>query len=244
MPTFLQPVLVPDRCYLFEALLWVAFQRLPVFSSDHEGEDIRKSDENRVSGAAGYPVEVIDRYIFDEECERAGIPPDPSWRAALEGSFTLPVTRYDEMLRSRGLPKDYRETLKRERSEAIQFEVAWEAWRKHYQRAIEYPASKIFVALRDGRLATLGRLLPAVAVNEAVQQLAADGMDIYGHRTDTHPEIVLVASGNRFRDQCGPERKCQLLPHRPIDIRPSRRFSRRADGRGWGRKNRRLFHNK
>jgi hypothetical protein len=77
MPTFLQPVLVPERCYLFEALLWVAFQRLPILTTDHEGVDIRQSAENRESGEAGYAVKVIDDYIFDEECDRAGIPQDP-----------------------------------------------------------------------------------------------------------------------------------------------------------------------
>jgi hypothetical protein len=70
MPTFLQPVLVPDRCYLFEALLWVAFQRLPVFSSDHEGVDIRKSDEMRESGAAGYAVDLPIQFATKFELDQ------------------------------------------------------------------------------------------------------------------------------------------------------------------------------
>jgi hypothetical protein len=84
MAIFLQPVVIPKRCYLFEVLLWVAFQRLPVATSDMEGKDIRDSDENRGSGQGGYEINAIDTYIFDEECEYAGIPPDPSWRAVIE----------------------------------------------------------------------------------------------------------------------------------------------------------------
>jgi hypothetical protein len=52
MATFLQPVAVPERCYLFEVLLWLAFQRLPIAASDMEGKDIRDSDEIRGSSRA------------------------------------------------------------------------------------------------------------------------------------------------------------------------------------------------
>jgi hypothetical protein len=84
MPTFLQPVAIPERCYLFEVLLWLAFLRLPIAVGDPEGGgDIRDSDEVR---ADGYAIKVIDEYIFDEEYERAGIPPDPLWRATIEGT--------------------------------------------------------------------------------------------------------------------------------------------------------------
>jgi hypothetical protein len=186
MPTFLQPVLVPERCYLFEAFLWVAFQRLPILTTDHEGVDIRQSDENRESGEAGYAVKVIDKYIFDDECERAGIPPDPSWQAAIDGTSILPVAHYDQMLKDRKTPKAYRKHLKQERLEAVRFESARDEWKRHYRRAIEYPASRIFVTLKDGRLPTTGKLLPAVDVGEAVEKLAVDGMDIY----DIEPTLI------------------------------------------------------
>ena len=129
--------------------------------------DIRQSDENRERGEAGYAVKVIDQYIFDEECERAGIPLDPSWQAAIDGTSILPVAHYDQMLKDRKTPKAYRKHLQQERLEAVRFEAARDDWKRHYRRAIEYPASRIFVALKEGRLPARGKLLPAVKLASA-----------------------------------------------------------------------------
>jgi hypothetical protein len=40
MPTFLQAVELPNRCFLQEVLFWVAFQRLPI-AQYTEGKDLR-----------------------------------------------------------------------------------------------------------------------------------------------------------------------------------------------------------
>src|SRR5262249_11985146 len=144
---------IPDECYLFEVVLWLAFQRLPIASGDEDGNDIRDSSENRVSGPAGYAISVFDTYIFDEETSFAGIPPDPSWRAALDGTPTLSIEHYDKLLKQPDLKPGFREHLEAEREEAIQHHAALKEWEVHFQRAIEYPASKIFLALRDGALA-------------------------------------------------------------------------------------------
>jgi hypothetical protein len=61
MPIFLQPVEVPERCYLGEALLWVAFQRLPTASYTVDGKEIRDTDE-----IGGYAVEVFDSFTVKE----------------------------------------------------------------------------------------------------------------------------------------------------------------------------------
>jgi len=175
MPTFLQPVLIPERCYLFEVLLWVAFQRLPIAYAHPEGGDIRDSEELRHDG---YAIRVIDEYIFDEECERIGIPPDPLWRASVEDTTTLSVKHYDDLLKNRDLTKALRRTLKTERDEAVRLEADLKKWKSQYQRVIEYPASRIFVALRDGTLTAFGRLLPSTDLHLAVEQLSESGLDI------------------------------------------------------------------
>jgi hypothetical protein len=54
MPTFLQPVTVPERCFLSEVLLWAAFQRLPIASYTLDGKEIRETDE--IGGYAGAPL--------------------------------------------------------------------------------------------------------------------------------------------------------------------------------------------
>jgi hypothetical protein len=48
----------------------------------------------------------------------------------------------------------------------------------HYKRAIEYPASRIFVALKDGTLPTKGRLLPLSNIDAAGRsELEGDDRD-------------------------------------------------------------------
>jgi hypothetical protein len=61
MPTFLQPVDLPKRCFLFEVLLWVAFQRLPVASYTQDGKEIRETDE-----VGDYEIDVTDSVLSDE----------------------------------------------------------------------------------------------------------------------------------------------------------------------------------
>lgn len=47
-----------------------------------------------------------------------------------------------------------------QREEALALETDSAAWKRYYRRAIEYPASQIFVALKGGHLHGSGRLLP------------------------------------------------------------------------------------
>jgi hypothetical protein len=196
MPTFLQPVAIPERCYLFEVLLWLAFLRLPIAVGHPEGGDIRNSDEVR---ADGYAIKVIDEYIFDEECERAGIPPDPLWRAAIEGTTTLSVQRYDDLLRQRKLTRAFRENLRAEREKAVRFEADLKRWKPQFERVIEYPASKIFVALKDGLLPASGRLLPSANLEQAEVQLSESGLDFVDIEPSPIPPTFWTLQGIDFR---------------------------------------------
>jgi hypothetical protein len=157
MPTYLQIVQIPDRCFLQEVLLWVTFQRLPTSSYDSEGVEVHESREI-YDYAPDHPE--IDEYFTEDECSRAGIPPDPYLRAILEGESFLEVARYDELLKRRDLDDPTREKFAREREQGVKFAAECETWQSHYRQAIEYPVSRIFVALKSGALNAQGRLLP------------------------------------------------------------------------------------
>ena len=165
MATFFQPVVLPERCLLREVLYWVAFQRLPIFETDHEGIDIRVSDE----AGSGYVIEVGDTFLLEDECERANIPVDPRYLALVNETTTLSVSYYDEMLEKYPDDADFHRHLKTEREEARKFESDYKTWETHYCTAIEYPASRIFVALKGGQLVATGRLLPTLDRDEAVK---------------------------------------------------------------------------
>jgi hypothetical protein len=166
MRTFLQPVNLPERCYLEEVLMWVAFQRLPVAFYSLDGKDVRESDEME------YEPAVAESQLTEDETRRAGIPPDPNWVALLEGNHLLSVAHYDKYLAESNLDAELREKWTAEREASRIFENKCEAWRPLYEQAIEYPTSRIFIALKEGRLTAKGRLLPALDTDEAVAILA------------------------------------------------------------------------
>ena len=147
MPTFLQRVELPERCSLHQVLLWVAFQRLP-----------------------GYGVEEGESFLTEEETRRAGIPNDPQWVAVLEDRSTLPASYYDNFPIKNDLEPELRNKFELEREQASRFEAECEVWKRQYLRAIEYPASRIYVSLRDGSLKAQGRQLRGPTIREALDR--------------------------------------------------------------------------
>jgi hypothetical protein len=192
MPVFLQPVDVPQRCFLGEVLLWVAFQRLPLSLYDHEGSEVRDTTE-----AGGLEAENIEWEITEEEAKRAGIPPDPKYLALVEDRSTLLPSFYDKLLKQYDPAPEERLRIEEERASAAVFERECEAWQVHYQRAIEYPASRIFVALKGGQLASTGRLLPGGNMNEASDLL--QDKDVFDFPVVSIPAAFWRLSGIDFK---------------------------------------------
>jgi hypothetical protein len=167
MPTFLQPVTLPPRCFLREVLYWVAFQRIPIASFTIDGEEFRESQE-----IGGYEVELNDDEITDEEAQRVGINRDPRYVSLFEGGPSArDLSLIDERLARSDLDPDHRHFLEVDRKQALEFEKQLDAWWPEYQSVIEYPSSTIFVALKEGRLTAMGRLLPHVDKDEAFRLL-------------------------------------------------------------------------
>jgi hypothetical protein len=112
MPVNLQPVDVPERCFLGEVLFWVAFQRLPIAFYD-QGRDIRDTTE-----AGGSETELPDRLITDEDARRADIPPDPEYRALMEDRPGLLPSFYDDLLKKYDLEPEDKARLLEKRAAA------------------------------------------------------------------------------------------------------------------------------
>jgi hypothetical protein len=167
MPTFWQPVEVPERCFLHEALLWLAFQRLPVALYNDRNEEIRSASEYE-----GPEIESPGGPLTDEECKRAGIPPDPHFHHLVDES-PRPLQTYHDLESQYGHDEAMRRIKDAMDKEQADYERACMEWQTHHDGATEYAASQIFVALRDGRLRASGRLLPSQNVYE-VASLKAD----------------------------------------------------------------------
>ena len=169
MPVYLQSVEVPERCFLHEALLWLAFQRLPIALYNDRNQESRSATEHE-----GLEIQSPEGPLTDEECKRAGIPPDPHYHHLFDESPS-PLQTYDELARHYGDDEALRRTKEALEKEEEEYSRASMEWQPHYDEATEYFASLIFVALRDGRLRASGRALPSLIIDEALAALKAKG---------------------------------------------------------------------
>lgn len=82
MPSILIPQDVADKCYLKEALFWVAFNRYPEEYFDLDREPIRTSYQH-VGGLTADIPEFGD-FVKPEESKRVGLPIDPFYLQMME----------------------------------------------------------------------------------------------------------------------------------------------------------------
>lgn len=154
----MRAVTLPQTCLLNQVLLWVAFQRLPADTPPlDEGQEISEGDYEMLAGA-GYACDLIDFwhfYLEDHECAAAGLPPDPRQAALLQDRISWNGEGDEELVRE------------------------LEDWTPRYHAAVEFPASRIFVALKEGKLAASGKSLPDPDVDKALEILEAEGERIY-----------------------------------------------------------------
>jgi hypothetical protein len=177
MVTFLQPVDLSERCFLHEVLLWIAFRRLPVAEYTTDGVDIRNTPD--ILDLGGYSVAWAGaHFLWEDEAKFAGIPDDPSRIVHLEDLPDQPAEHYDSLISLAHLNEVDRARFRAEREKAKEFHEAYARWKPHYDAALEYPASKLFVALRDGSLMTKGRRIEGPNIQTAFDAVDESGINI------------------------------------------------------------------
>jgi hypothetical protein len=138
----LRPTPLAERCFLCELLYWVALNRLPL-SIGHPKE---RNDELRFSDWCDIDTSsFIEKPATYEECKLAGLPPNPRFRALVEG-IPIPEDEYLNVLeiqigRAADEDRDYflqrRDDLVKERREISD-------WDNRFNDHLEYLGSKIF----------------------------------------------------------------------------------------------------
>ena len=130
---FLKPVELSERCLLNEVLLWVAFQRPPLamYSDIEEDLELRdaEGDLEQYGYAARHPR--IFYPLTEEECAGAGLPLHPD--VLLDMGYA-------------GYGEDWDGRQRRH-------------WSINCESVIELFAARIYLALKEGRLAASGKLL-------------------------------------------------------------------------------------
>jgi hypothetical protein len=101
-----------------------------------------------------------------------GGPPDPHFHYLVDEN-PRPLLTYNDLEPQYGHDEAMRRIKEAMDKEQADYQRACIEWQPQYDRATEYAASQIFVALREGRLRASGRLLPSLNVDEAIASLEA-----------------------------------------------------------------------
>src|SRR5262249_19662838 len=110
-----------------------------------------------------------------------------------------PPAFYDDLLKRLDLEPEDRASLEEYRAAAEIYQREREVWGPLYEQAIEYPASRIFVALKSGQLASTGRLLPVRNLDEARELLDRQEKNVYDFPVVAVPASFWSLSGIDFK---------------------------------------------
>jgi len=182
--TVLTPCPIAEECFLSEALAWIAFNRFPLFESPNGEGDMRFHHDYQEEYEPSLPsVETPD----NDECSRAGLPANPEFEVLMNGEYFPSPETSESFLNLPGIDEkqkaEFREDIKR----AYDYQKKKDAWTEKYEAFIEVPKSKLFLALREGKLQAQGRLLPKSNLDEAIEEMDKLGSWSW---TDLEPEPI------------------------------------------------------
>jgi hypothetical protein len=156
MLTVLIPHRMPERCYLSEAVLWVAINRIPCsFVTENNIES--REDYDYFDNMEPYvPDEGI---ITVEECEQLGLEPNPYWEEINSSkTHASPEILHDLLLSEKD--NNRRQELEKELSESKDFRKRQAEWDASFKEFIDVRRNKLFLSLSEGRIGAVGKKLP------------------------------------------------------------------------------------
>ncbi len=143
-------------CFLKEALLWVAFNKLPLaFRSFEEEEMDARFDRETYEDLQGFLDGLV--IISNRECAIAGIPPNPRNDPKYEDIGTPENIDDDAAYAREHFPWSEPAEFDELKEWAIEFEKLKPEWDRHYKTAIERAKIALFPELSDGKIRLLGR---------------------------------------------------------------------------------------
>jgi hypothetical protein len=184
MRIVLKPFWIAEECFLLEAFLWVAFNRFPLSEIMPDHGDFR-FDANRHDEYSPY-IPDTHGYIESEEAIRAGLPRNPEWDALFDDTRIPDISFFDpdlssshdlfvEKITGKSISKEDREQSVRlafsdlypnvdfeeAKAEALKRSQAQKDWDEKYEECAELTKTKIYLALREGKIDAVGRHIPA-----------------------------------------------------------------------------------
>ena len=171
--TLLQVSSVAERCYLIEALYWLAFRHFPLALYSPNGVDERQDRENLEGLDPHLPWDMT---ISDEECRLVGIQADPRYEELITGDFHQEPDRIRDLLaRLKNLPKEELATLEKQLEESIPFYERVSLFEAELEIYLDLYKSQLFVSLREGTVTASGLMLPDSTIERSRAQLEDSG---------------------------------------------------------------------
>ena len=157
MLTLLIPHPVPERCYLREALLWSALNRIP-FSFVTENNIESREDYDYVDDDM-QPYIPDEGIVSVEECEQSGLEPNPYWEEIDSGKTHVDPAILRKALQSEK-DESRRQELQKQLSESEDFRKRQAEWDANFKEFIDVHRNKLFLAFSEGRVGAVGKKLP------------------------------------------------------------------------------------
>jgi hypothetical protein len=168
--TVLVPHAIAERCYLSEALLWVAVSRFPLGFIAENGVDARV-EPKYIEGLE--PYLPFDEPVNDEECKSVGLPPNPEYEAHEAGEWHQTPENIRKLLQYDSIDESHRTELQQELQISIAFQQRCDAWDAEFNSFADLHKAKLFLFLREGRLPAFGKMLPRRSHSASLDHLGS-----------------------------------------------------------------------
>ena len=183
--TILSQIYPPEKCYLYEVLLWRAFGRYPEMAyAVASDKDWRFDSDARDSFVA--PI-WNEEFLSEEECQWARIPYDPRSKGLFEERATLSPEFYRSYVKTYQslTPPDLDQVAEVEAKleDSLQYEAEVNAWLPLYQQYVDEFQNEICLDLRRGNLIAYGTELPDASYEKTElileeREIWLDGLEV------------------------------------------------------------------
>lgn len=175
IPLIFRPIAIADKCFLSEALMWIAFCRPPLEIWGEHGDGRFEEDsygdyEARPMGA-DYGLEEDATLL---ECRYAGLPSNPASPESVDDTiYSKGELQWFQQLRDQLVNDKKQDKIPEIDSKikaAQEFEEKCARWDVEFFKYMEVPKSKLFIALRENKLKAFGRPLTHQDVDKQIAE--------------------------------------------------------------------------
>ncbi|OGT11442.1 MAG: hypothetical protein A2X77_04430 [Gammaproteobacteria bacterium GWE2_42_36] len=173
MKQVLIPHPIAKKCFLIEALYWVAFKLYPLYYGSRKGgewdtrEDFTSHDDD-----AEFIYTDLKYFFTKENCERYGLPINPRAKYLDSGAIEpMSIELIEKILKNKKeYSKETRAEALKNKSIAIEYKAAIENWKECLADYLELSKASIFSALKNGKITASGQKIGKLKKKVSISQ--------------------------------------------------------------------------